>query len=69
MQSSGVATRRQDPRRKHSPFRTSARVGGKGLAKMSPTAILWMDELLHHEKPWETLVYWYLQGIHHSRVS
>ena len=31
--------------------------------------ILWMDEILHHFEAWETIICWYLQENHHSRVS
>ena len=34
-----------------------------------PMTILWMDEIMHHFKPWEATVCWHLQGNHHSMVS
>ena len=37
---------------------------------MGYQTILWMDKILHHfETMVETVVCWYLQGNHHSRVS
>ena len=39
------------------------------LLDVDPVMILWMEEILHRLKPWETIVCWYLLDERHSRVS